>query len=183
MIALGRSNHTPPPSIGERRPFGIHLGHSTTQDQPHRDSPACESEAHIMLLNRLWNASIHTRIFLRRWMPTNILLDKLRTRRGLKWGVPAMLLGVVYLSVAEVSTTLIDRGWSPWLYLVFLMALWNALKFLLFGPWSVVLLIRARSHEARYRKRARRAADGDGEFAQIYTAPEQEVTVTCSGRS
>ena len=39
-----------------------------------------------MLLNRLWNASIHTRIFLRRWMPTNILLDRLRIRRCLRWG-------------------------------------------------------------------------------------------------
>lgn len=136
-----------------------------------------------MLLNRLWNASIHTRIFLRKWMPTNILLDKLRTRRGLKWGIPAMLLGVVYLFVAAVSTTLIDRGWSPWLYLVFLLALWNALKFLLFGPWSVVLLIRTRSYEARARKRARRAANSHGEFAQIHTCPEQGMTVTRSARS
>lgn len=136
-----------------------------------------------MLLNRLWNASIHTRIFLRRWMPTNTFLDRLRTRRGLRWGIPAMFLGVVYLFVAAVSTTLIERGWSLCLYLVFLLALWNALKFLLFGPWSVVLLIRARSHEARDRKRARRAADSDGEFAQNYTSPEQGVTVTRSARS
>ncbi|MGO3778052.1 MAG: sulfate permease [Canibacter sp.] len=136
-----------------------------------------------MLLNRLWNASIHTRILLRKWMPTNIPLDRLRTRRGLKWGVPTMLLGIIYLFVAAVSTTLIDRGGSPWLYLVFFLALWNALKFLLFGPWSVVLLIRTRSHEARDRKLARRAADSDGEFAQPYTSPEQGVTVTRSGRS
>lgn len=83
-----------------------------------------------MLLNRLWNASIHTRIFLRRWMLTNILLDKLRTRRGLKWGIPAMLLGVVYLLIAVTCTGLIEQGWSKWLYLLFFLALWNALKFL-----------------------------------------------------
>ena len=65
-----------------------------------------------MLLNRLWNASIHTRIFLRRWMPTNILLDKLRTRRGLKWGIPSMLLGVVYLLIAVTCIGLIAQGWS-----------------------------------------------------------------------
>lgn len=97
-----------------------------------------------MLLNRLWNASIHTRIFLRRWMPTNILLDKLRTRRGLKWGIPAMLLGVLYLLTAVTCTGLIEQGWNKWLYLVFFLALWNALKFLLFGPLSLVLLVRVK---------------------------------------
>ncbi len=106
-----------------------------------------------MLLNRLWNASIRTRIFLRKWMPTNILLDAMRTRRGLKWGVPAMLFGVVYLLIAVTCTELIEQGWSPWLYLVFFLALWNALKFILFGPWSLILLARARAQEARTRRR------------------------------
>jgi hypothetical protein len=41
------------------------------------------------MIRVLWNASIYARGFLRRYMPTNILLDALRTRRGLKWGVPA----------------------------------------------------------------------------------------------
>lgn len=102
-----------------------------------------------MLLNRLWNASIHTRIFLRRWMPTNTLLDKLRTRRGLKWGIPSMLLGIVYLLIAVTCTGLIEQGWSKWLYLVFILALWNALKLLLFGPWSLLLLAHTRAREMR----------------------------------
>ena len=102
-----------------------------------------------MLLNRLWNASIHTRLFLRRWMPTNILLDKLRTRRGLKWGVPAMLLGLTYVFAAAACVTLIEHGWSEWLYLAFILLLWNGFKFLLFGPWSLVLLARVRLTEAR----------------------------------
>ncbi len=102
-----------------------------------------------MLLNRLWNASIHTRIFLRRWMPTNILLDRLRTRTGLKWGVPAMLVGAVCILIAATCTGLIEQGWSEWLYLAFFWALWNGLKFLLFGPWSVALLMRARLRERR----------------------------------
>lgn len=106
-----------------------------------------------MLLNRLWKASIHTRIFLRKWMLTNVLLDKMRTRSGLKWGVPAMLLGVVYLLIAVTCTGLIEQGWSKWLYLMFLLSLWNALKFLLFGPWSLALLVRARARETNVRRR------------------------------
>ena len=49
------------------------------------------------MIRQLWTLSVHTRAFLRRYMPTNILLDAIRTRRGLKWGVPAMLLAVPYL--------------------------------------------------------------------------------------
>ena len=97
-----------------------------------------------MLIRNLWTLSVRTRAFLRRRMPTNILLDKLRTRRGLKWGVPAMGLAVVYLFAAATCTTLVERGWSPWLYLLFTICLWNALKFLLFGPISITLLIRAK---------------------------------------
>lgn len=111
-----------------------------------------------MLLTRLWNASIRTRRFLRRWMPTNILLDKIRTRRGLKWGIPAMLLGGIYLFAAVYCTTLIDHGWSEWLYLVFFLLLWNGLKFVLMGPVSLVLLARVRFQEARARRHRKRAA-------------------------
>lgn len=88
-------------------------------------------------------------------MPTNILLDKIRTRRGLKWGIPAMLLGVVYIFAAAYMTTLIAHSWSEWLYLVFALFLWNGLKFILMGPISVVLLVRVRIAEARARRHQR----------------------------
>lgn len=42
----------------------------------------------------IWIIGIYVRSFMRRVMPTNIALDAIRTRRGLKWGVPAMLLGI-----------------------------------------------------------------------------------------
>lgn len=109
-----------------------------------------------MLIRTLWTLSAQTRAILRRWMPTNVLLDRLRTRRGLKWGVPAMGLGVVYFLAAAVTVTLINGGWSPWLYIVFALCLWNALKFLLFGPISLLFLARARVHEHQARHNLRR---------------------------
>lgn len=111
-----------------------------------------------MLICTLWTLSVRTRTFLRRWMPTNILLDNLRTRRGLKWGVPAMGLGLVYLLIAAATITLIDGGWSPWLYVVLALCLWNALKFLLFGPISLLLLARARIHEHRAKRDLQRSS-------------------------
>lgn len=100
----------------------------------------------------IWIASIHTRDFLHRYMPTNIVVGKLRTRRGLKWGVPAMLLAIPYLAVANTMTILIDRGAPGWFHLLVLLCIWNALKFLVMGPVSVVLLVRARTAERRDRR-------------------------------
>jgi hypothetical protein len=82
-------------------------------------------------------------------MPTNILLDAIRTRRGLKWGVPAILLAIPYLFAASICTALIDWGASRWLYVVALVCIWNALKFIVIGPVSVALLVQQRGFEQR----------------------------------
>ena len=44
----------------------------------------------------IWASIARTHFALRRFMPTNILLDAIHTRRGLKWGMPTMLLAVPY---------------------------------------------------------------------------------------
>jgi hypothetical protein len=111
-----------------------------------------------MLIRLLWTLSVRTRVFLRRWMPTNRLLDQLRSRRGLKWGTPAMLLGLAYLAAGAGIAALVQDGWSAWLNLLFFLCLWNGLKFLLFGPVSLVLLARVRIREHRARRRAAPAA-------------------------
>ncbi|AMG82301.1 sulfate permease [Microbacterium sp. PAMC 28756] len=107
----------------------------------------------------LWAASVRTRYFLRRYMPTNILLDRIRTRRGLKWGLPAMLLAAPYLLAANICTNLIADGGPGWLNLLVILFIWNALKFILIGPVSLTHLIRARIHEAAERRRVRRQSD------------------------
>src|SRR5699024_12325490 len=63
-----------------------------------------------IMFRLIWFASIHIRSFMRRWMPTNIVLDKVRTRRGLKWGIPAMLLAIPYLYTASLLTVIIRDG-------------------------------------------------------------------------
>ncbi|OJU39333.1 MAG: sulfate permease [Microbacterium sp. 69-10] len=106
------------------------------------------------MLRTIWIASLYVRAFMRRFMPTNIALDKLRTRRGLKWGVPAMLLAGVYFYLAAVMNVLVDGGSSKWLYVVMLVCIWNAFKFLVFGPISLVTLMRVRLSERRAAGRA-----------------------------
>ncbi len=104
----------------------------------------------------LWALSAHARYYLRRYMPTNIALDAIRTRRGLKWGIPAMLLAVPYFLAANYCITLIEDGGPGWLNLLVLLFCWNALKFLIMGPISLALLIRARLEESATRRRDRR---------------------------
>lgn len=110
------------------------------------------------MIHLLWELSVNARYFLRRYMPSNIVLDLIRTRRGLKWGLPAMLLAVRYLAIAVWCTRLIDNGGPGWLHLVVLVCIWNALKMIVIGPVSVVLLVRARVQENRARNRAEPSA-------------------------
>ena len=75
------------------------------------------------MLRLLWNLSIRVRLFLRTYMPTNILLNALRTRRGLKWGVPAMLIAAPYLLGAWLLTVWIADGGPGWLNLLVLLSI------------------------------------------------------------
>lgn len=109
------------------------------------------------MIRPLWNASVHVRVFLRRYMPTNVLLDAIRTRRGLKWGVPAMMLAGPCLLAASVCTNFIADGGPGWLNLFVMLFLWNMMKFVVVGPISVTLLATARLRAWN----ARRHADVD----------------------
>lgn len=102
-----------------------------------------------MLIRPILTACVAIRSLLYRYAPTNLLLARLRTRRGLKWGAPAMLLGVAYLGAAAVITTLIDRGGPGLLNILVLLCVWNCFKFIVNGPTSVVILTRARWAERR----------------------------------
>jgi len=109
------------------------------------------------MIRLFWALSAQARYYLRRYMPTNIALDAIRTRRGLKWGIPATLLAVPYFLAANYCRTLIEDGGPGWLNLLVLLFCWNALKFLIMGPISVVLLTRARMEEWAVRCRTRQA--------------------------
>jgi len=64
------------------------------------------------MIRLLWALSAHDRYYLRRYMPTNIALDAIRTRCGLKWGIPVMLLCRAVLPRRELLSHP-DRGWRP----------------------------------------------------------------------
>lgn len=107
------------------------------------------------MIRLIWTLSARTRYYLRRYMPTNRLLDAIRRRPNLRWGIPAMLLAVPYLLIASICTNALAAGAPGWLHLVVLWAVWNATKFIVMGPVSLVLLVRAHIGEAVARRRDR----------------------------
>ena len=78
------------------------------------------------------------------YAPTNLLLSRLRSRHGLKWGVPFTVLGAAYLFAAAMLATWLHDDGPAWLNLLVLLGLWNGLKFVVYGPISLMHLARAR---------------------------------------
>ena len=93
------------------------------------------------------------------YAPTNLLLRRLRSRDGLKWGAPFMLLGAAYFLVAAFLDDWIHEGGPGWLNLLVILCLWNGGKFFVFGPISLVLLARAGLTDRRERLRAKASGD------------------------
>ena len=95
------------------------------------------------MLRLLWALSASIRYYLRRYMPTNIALDAIRTRRGLKWGVPAMLLAAPYLLAASICTNFIADGGAGWLNLLVLLficyAVLAVMPMMLGRSWSAAV--------------------------------------------
>lgn len=85
------------------------------------------------------------------------LLARIRRRDGLKWGMPAMLIAAPYLLVASTCMQIIKDGGPEWLYLVVYWCINLGIAFLLIGPLSVLILIKARISEAVQRRRAVRS--------------------------
>lgn len=105
----------------------------------------------------IWAASVRAHIIFS-YAPTNLLIAATRTRRGLCWGIPAMLLAVPYWFVASWCITTIDSGGPGWLNLLVLLAIWNMLKLIVNGPITVLLLFCAWTRDVATRRRAHRVS-------------------------
>lgn len=116
-----------------------------------------------------------------RLMPTNHLVDAvLYTRRGLKWGIPAMLLAAPYLLIAVMCRGFIEQGGPGWLNLLVIYGIYNASKIAWIGPISLIYLARTRFLERLARKRAERQEREQeaGEAQSQYVAPQDELAMT-----
>lgn len=106
------------------------------------------------MLSLIWIVSVYVHALLW-WTPTNLVLDAIRTRKGLRWGVPAMVLSAPFFGIMYLCIHLLQAGGPGWLNFVVLWAFWDAGKFVLIGPVSLIMLARARIREAVASRRAR----------------------------
>ena len=104
--------------------------------------------------------------FSRRWLPSHRLVAYLRTRRGLRWGLPAAGLGIAYLMAARWLFELVAAGATQWLYLGDLLLLAGAARLIAGGLFAVprLVVVRCREHwqltvAVRRENRDRRADD------------------------
>ncbi len=100
------------------------------------------------MMRFIWIIGIYVHSFMKQCMPSNLLLNRIRRCHGLKWGMSAMLLAVPYLLIAVWCSGIIENGGPDWLHLVNVICIWNALKFIVMGPYSVIQLLRLRAHRS-----------------------------------
>lgn len=94
------------------------------------------------MLVLLWHVSAGIRRYLRAYMPTNVLLDRLRTPRGLRWAIPVALFMVpAYIFAASVAMTLVAEGGSGWPNLGVLVWMWDAMKLAWMALFSPVMIL------------------------------------------
>ncbi|WP_062389926.1 hypothetical protein [Demequina iriomotensis] len=118
----------------------------------------------------IWTTGVGVRDYLQRCMPSNILIRATHRRAGLKWGVPAMLVAGVYLVVGGGLVQWIADGGPGWLNLAVLVCLWNALKFVINGPITLVMLLRACAEESPARTPVRQGSSSPGTSAETLLA-------------
>ena len=106
------------------------------------------------MIRLLMAASIAIHDYLTCYMPTNKIRDRVYTREGLKWGIPAMLLAIPYFGIALWLAKIIETGAPGWLNIAVLICLWSGFKMLWLGPISLIKLARVRAQEFAARRRS-----------------------------
>lgn len=90
-----------------------------------------------------------------RWLPSNILVRHVRTRAGLRWGIPVALLGFAYFAAGVVCAGMAQTG-DGWWYLPMVVCWWTALKLVGNGVFATIMLPIARAQENLAVRRALR---------------------------
>ncbi|WP_053386666.1 hypothetical protein [Leucobacter japonicus] len=93
---------------------------------------------------------------LNRYVPSFRLIQRIVHRRDShKWGAPAMLIAVPYFLVANIFKGILEDGGHALFSVPLLWCLVMGISFLVLGPISLLLIVRARMKEAVNRWRAR----------------------------
>jgi hypothetical protein len=118
-----------------------------------------------MIFAASWALSSRLYGLAQRFCPSNIVIRRVHTRSGIKWGPFVGLAGVVVYGLLMVASGTIVRDGGPgWVNLFFIIGFWNTCRFTFLIPTSVVRLLRVRHQEKVLLRDWRRTqADSDAE--------------------
>lgn len=101
-----------------------------------------------MIFAASWALSSRLYGLAQRFCPSNIVLRRVHTRTGIKWGPLVGLAGIAVYGLVMVATGTIVRDGGPgWVNLFFIIGFWNTCRFTFLIPTSVVRLLRVRHQE------------------------------------
>lgn len=118
--------------------------------------------------------------FCQTFLPSNIVIRRVRRRDGLKWGAPVGLAGAAlyYGLFLLLSTGSQSWGWT-WAHLVGIVVVLSLIKFTVLMPVSLVLLASHRSREgllvAQVIRDLRSEAKTDGRVPPVITDEYRRV--------
>lgn len=127
-----------------------------------------------MIFAASWALSARLYNLAQRFAPSNIVMRKVHTRTGIKWGpLVGLIGGIVYGLLMVAAGTIVRDGGPGWLNLFVLVGFWNAGRFAVLIPVSMVRLLRVRHQEENLMRAARRtcaSGRGDDTLAQVPAA-------------
>jgi hypothetical protein len=89
----------------------------------------------------LWKVSAAVRGYLRYYMPSNRVLDWLRTPRGRKWAVPIAVVSCVnYLYAMSFAAVIATGAGLGWMNVLVVLFAWSAIKFAWIGVFAVLAI-------------------------------------------
>ena len=101
-----------------------------------------------MIFAASWALSSRLYGLAQRFCPSNIVIRRVHTRTGIKWGPLVGLAGVIFYGLVMFAAGTIVRDGGPgWVNLFVLIGFWNTLRFFWLIPVSVVRLLRVRHQE------------------------------------
>lgn len=101
----------------------------------------------------LWNLSTALRGYLRYYMPTNRVIDWLRTPGGQQWGIRVPIIATAaYLALTCLAVEGATHSGIGWLNTLVMLFYWNAMKFAWMAVVHVPLMLR--TERRRWRGRA-----------------------------
>ena len=101
-----------------------------------------------MIFAASWALSARLHSLFERFAPSNILIRRVHTRTGIKWGPLVGLAGIVVYGLVMVACGTIVRDGGPgWVNLFFIVGFWNTCRFTFLIPTSIVRLLWGRHQE------------------------------------